>query len=199
MNLQAFRLRHAFVSSAIVFAAGAFLMAPPAIADDDSTKFASLAPRVKFTVYEPKFTAGLSLKSVALGSFDPQAVGPTPGLCSKYLTATYRTKAKSSLKIIESDACGDPGFPMLLVDSFKSKGSKIYILTTCPNHAAVGDTDCQSGSTASPADLLKNYGEVWLNLPSTAVSPKTQIQLNTKGLTVQQIKKIVRSMAVAKF
>ena len=198
MNYQAFRLRHAFVSSAIVFAAGAFLMAPPAAADD-STKFASLAPRVQFTVYEPKFTAGLSLKSVALGSFDPQAVGPTPGVCSKYLTATYRTKAKSSLKIIESAACGDPGFPMLLVDSFKSKGSKINILTTCPNPAAASDTDCQSGSTASPADLLKEHGEVWLDLPSTSVSPTTQITLYTKGLTVQQIKKIVRSMAVARF
>ena len=198
MNRQAFRLRHAFVSSAIVFAAGAFLMAPPAIADD-STKFASLAPRVKFTVYEPKFTAGLSLKSVALGSFDPQAVGPTPGVCSKYLTANYRTQAKSSLQFIESAACGDPGFPMLLVDSFKSKGSKINILTNCPNPAAVSETDCQSGSTASPADLLKKYGEVWINLPSTSVSPTTQIQLKTKGLTVQQIKKIVRSMAVAKF
>lgn len=198
MNLQAFRMRHAFVSSAIVFAAGALLTAPTAVADD-STKFASMAPRVQFTVYEPKFTAGLSLKSVALGSFDPQAVGTTPGVCSKYLTATYRTKAKSALNIIESAACSDPGSPMLLIDSFKSKGSKINILTNCPNPAAVSDTDCQSGSTASPADLLKKYGEVWLDLPSTSVSPTTQIQLKTKGLTVHQIKKIVRSMAVAKF
>ncbi|CAB5004405.1 unannotated protein [freshwater metagenome] len=198
MNFQAFRMRHAFVSSAVVFAAGAILLAQPAVADD-STKFASMAPRVQFTVYEPKFTAGLSLKSVALGSFDPQAVGTTPGVCSKYLTATYRTKAKSSLEMIESAACGDPGFPMLVVDSFKSKGSKINILTTCPNPAAVSDTDCQSGSTASPADLLKKYGEVWINLPSTSVSPTTQIQLKTEGLTVHQIKRIVRSIAVAKF
>ena len=175
----------------------ALAFAPSALAADNSN-LASLQAKVPFTIYAPKFTAQLPLRSVQLKKFDEQAVGPNPGPCTRYLTAQYGPKAGASLQLTESFPCQDPGFPFLEVESFLAKGNRVFITTKCPNANAIGHLDCQTGSTATPAQLLQAYGEAWIALPARGQSKKTQAQLYSKGLNADQIKKIIRSLVAAR-
>ncbi len=194
MQIRGIR-RLVVVCAAIAVASATMVLAPPAWSSDN-VNLASVQPKVPFTVYAPTFTAGLPLLSVKVSKFDPQAVGGKPGQCTYYLKAQYGNW-NPSLTLTESFPCSDEGFPMLKVASFHAKGSQVFINTNCPNTSAVGEADCATGSTATPAELLLNNGSTWIVLPARGGHQKTQAQLNTHRLNAKQIERIVRSLSVA--
>ena len=186
---------------------GALLMgaslafAPGVMAADIQKELETAAAKVPFTVYNPTFTANLPLAKVTLGKFSEQAVGPNPGGCTYFVTSDFGTVKNPALSINQSEACSDPGWPWLDVATFNvkfpgAKSQKVKITTSCPNKNASGGSDCRSGSTATPRQVLRqSTGETWVVLPAKGEAAKTTTAvIYTKGLTVRQIQRIVRSL-----
>jgi hypothetical protein len=199
--------RVSFGKQLMVITSGAFLIgaaltfAPGAVAADVSKDLGTAAEKVPFTVYNPTFTANLPLARVTLGTFSEQAVGPNPGGCTYFVTSDFGKAKNSALSITQSEACIDPGEPRLVVATFNvkfdgAKSQKVTITTVCPNKNAQSDSDCRSGSTATPRQILKqSTGDTWVVLPERGEAAElTTAHITTTGLTVRQIRKIVRSM-----
>ena len=186
---------------------GALLMgaslafAPGVMAADIQKELETAAAKVPFTVYNPEFTANSPLVKVTLGKFSEQAVGPNPGGCTYFVTSDFGKVTNPALSITQSEACSDPGAPLLVVATFNvkfsgSKSQKVNITTICPNKNAQSESDCQSGSTATPRKVLRqSTGETWVVLPASGEAAETTTaQITTTGLTVGQIRKIIRSL-----
>jgi hypothetical protein len=193
------RLMVLFSGAALMGASLAF--APGVVAADHLSELQTAAGKVPFTVYNPTFTANAPLVKVTLGKFGEQAVGPNPGGCTYFVTSDFGKVKNPALSINQSEACSDPGYPWLVVATFNvkfpgAKSQKVSITTNCPNKNASGGSDCRSGSTATPRQVLRqSYGETWVVLPARGEASKTTTaQITTKGLTVRQIKRIIRSM-----
>jgi hypothetical protein len=193
----------------IGIASGAFLVgasltfAPGAVAADKQKELETAAEKVPFSVYHPEFTANLPLAKVTLGKFSEQAVGPNPGGCTYFVTSDFGTVKTPTLSITQSEACSDPGDPRLVVATFdvKFSGAKsqvVTITTVCPNRDAQSESDCQSGSTPTPRQVLRqSTGDTWVVFPASGEADETTTaQITTTGLTVRQIRKIVRSMQI---
>jgi hypothetical protein len=196
-----------FGKKLVAMASGALLMgaslafAPGVVAADKQKELETAAGKVPFTVYNPTFTANAPLAKVTLGKFSEQAVGPNPGGCTYFVTSDFGTVKNPALSITQSEACSDPGDPRLVVATFNvkfsgSKSQKVSITTNCPNKNAQSQSDCQSGSTATPRQVLQqSTGDTWVVLPASGeASETTTAQITTMGLTVPQIKKIIRSL-----
>lgn len=191
----------------VAVASGALLMgaslafAPGVVAADKQQELATAAGKVPFTVYNPTFTAGLPLAKVTLGKFSEQAVGPNPGGCTYFVASDFGKVKNPALSITQSEACSDPGEPMLVVATFNvkfagAKSQKVTITTECPNKNAEGGSDCRSGSTATPRQVLQqSTGDTWVVLPARGEAAETTTaQITTTGLTVRQIQRIIRSL-----
>jgi hypothetical protein len=171
------------------------------MAADKQQELETAAKKVPFAVYNPGFTAGLPLVKVTLDKFSEQAVGPNPGGCTYFVTGDFGTVKNPALSITQSQRCTDPGDPMLEVATFNvkysgAKSQKVTVTTTCPNKNAQSESDCQSGSTATPRQVLRqSTGETWVVLPATGQATEaTTAIITTTGLTVRQISKVVRSL-----
>jgi hypothetical protein len=191
----------------VAVASGALLMgsslafAPGVVAADKQKELETAAGKVPFTVYNPTFTANAPLAKVTLGKFSEQAVGPNPGGCTYFVTSDFGTVKNPALSITQSEACSDPGDPRLVVATFNvkfsgSKSQKVSITTNCPNKNAQSQSDCQSGSTATPRQVLQqSTGDTWVVLPASGEAAETTTaQITTTGLTVRQIQRVIRSL-----
>lgn len=182
--------------------AGASLtVAPGAAAADTRKELEAAASKVPFTVYNPAFTANLPISKVTLAKFSEQAVGPNLGGCTFFVTTDFGKVKSPALSITQSQACSDPGDPRLVVATFNvkfsgAKSQKVMVTTVCPNKAAQSQSDCQSGSTATPRQVLQqSTGDTWVVLPASGeASTTTTAQITTTGLTVRQIRRVVRSL-----
>ena len=201
MSKVPFRQRLMVLISGAVLMGASLAFAPGVVAADKQQELETAAGKVPFTVYNPTFTANAPLVKVTLGKFSEQAVGPNPGGCTYFVTSDFGTVENPALSINQSEPCDDPGFPNLVVATFNvkfsgSKSQKVTITTACPNKNADGQSDCRSGSTATPRQVFRqSYGETWVVLPARGeASETTTAQITTTGLTVRQIKRIIRSM-----
>ena len=196
-----------FGKKLVAMASGALLMgaslafAPGVVAADKQKELETAAGKVPFTVYNPTFTANAPLAKVTLGKFSEQAVGPNPGGCTYFVTSDFGTVKNPALSITQSEACSDPGDPRLVVATFNvkfsgSKSQKVSITTNCPNKNAQSQSDCQSGSTATPRQVLQqSTGDTWVVLPASGEAAETTTaQITTTGLTVRQIQRVIRSL-----
>ena len=188
------------ISSAALLMGASLTLAPGAVAADKPKELGTAAEKVPFTVYNPTFTADLPLAKVTLGKFSEQAVGPNPGGCTYFVTSDFGRVKNPALSITQSEACSDPGEPRLVVATFNvkfdgAKRQKVTITTVCPNKNAQSASDCRSGSTATPRQILRqSTGDTWVVLPARGKAAETTAQITTTGLTVRQIRKIVRSL-----
>lgn len=189
------------ITSGALLVGASLTFAPGAGAADKQKELVTAAEKVPFTVYNPEFTANLSLAKVTLGKFSEQAVGPNPGGCTYFVTSDFGNVKTPALSINQSEACSDPGDPRLVVATFNvkfsgAKSQKVTITTVCPNRDAQSESDCRSGSTATPRQVLQqSIGDTWVVLPARGEAAKTTTaQITTTGLTVRQIRKIVRSL-----
>ena len=189
------------IISGVLLAGASLTFAPGAMAADRQKELETAAEKVPFTVYNPTFTANLPLAKVTLGRFSEQAVGPNPGGCTFFVTSDFGKVKTPALAITQSEACSDPGDPRLVVATFNvkfsgAKSQKVTITTVCPNKDAQSESDCQSGSTVPPRQVLRgSTGDTWVILPASAEAAETTTaQITTTGLTVRQIRKIVRSL-----
>ncbi|MDA3021840.1 MAG: hypothetical protein O2943_04115 [Actinomycetota bacterium] len=183
--------------TAVTFIGAACVLAPGALAKD-VTNLKALQKKVPFTIYTPKFTAQVPLTSLTLSKYSKQAVGSNPGKCTYYLTTQYGGGKSPMVVLVQSYRCTDPPAPMADVASFKAFGQQLTITTACPNTSATSEADCLSGSTATPARLLEQQpgtGETWIpKLPASGGHLPTTANLTTNLLSVQEIKKVVRSL-----
>jgi hypothetical protein len=189
------------VTSGALLVGAALTFAPGAVAADKQKELVTAAEKVPFTVYNPEFTANLPLAKVTLGKFSEQAVGPNPGGCTYFVASDFGNVKTPAMSITQSEACSDPGEPQLVVATFNvkfsgAKSQKVTITAVCPNQDAQSESDCQSGSTATPRQVLRqSTGDTWVVLPARGEAAKTTtVQITTTGLTVRQIRKIVRSL-----
>ena len=201
MSKLSFGKKLVAVASGALLMGAALAFAPGVVAADHLSELQTAAGKVPFTVYNPTFTANLPLAKVTVGKFSEQAVGPNPGGCTYLVTSDFGKVKNPALSITQSEACSDPGEPMLVVATFNvkfagAKSQKVIITTICPNKNAGGDSDCRSGSTATPRQVLRqSWGDTWVVLPAKGVAAKTTTAaIYTKGLTVRQIQRIVRSL-----
>ena len=189
------------ITSGALLVGEALTFAPGAVAADKQKELETAAEKVPFTVYNPTFTANLPLAKVTLGKFSEQAVGPNPGGCTYFVTSDFGKVKTPALSITQSEACSDPGDPRLVVATFNvkfsgAKSQKVTVTTVCPNKDAQSESDCQSGSTATPRQVLQqSTGDTWVVLPARGEAAETTTaQIATTGLTVRHIRKIVRSL-----
>jgi len=189
------------VASGALLIGASLAFAPGVVAADKQQELETAAGKVPFTVYNPTFTANAQLAKVTLGKFSEQAVGPNPGGCTYFVTSDFGKVKNPALSITQSEACSDPGDPRLVVATFNvkfagAKSQKVSITTNCPNKNAQSQSDCQSGSTATPRQVLQqSTGDTWVVLPASGEAAETTTaQITTTGLTVRQIQSIVRSL-----
>ena len=189
------------ITSGALLVGASLTFAPGAVAADKQKELVTAAEKVPFTVYNPEFTANLPLAKVTLGKFSEQAVGPNPGGCTYFVTSDFGKVKNPALSITQSEACSDPGDPRLVVATFNvkfsgAKSQKVTITTECPNKNAQSESDCQSGSTATPRQVLRqSTGDTWVVLPASGEATETTTaQITTRGLTVRQIQRIIRSL-----
>jgi len=190
----------AVVSGALLMGAS-LAFAPGVVAADKQMELETAAGKVPFTVYNPTFTANAPLAKVTLGKFSEQAVGPNPGGCTYFVTSDFGKVKNPALSITQSEACSDPGDPRLVVATFNvkfagAKSQRVTITTECPNKNAQSASDCRSGSTATPRQVLRqSTGDTWVVLPASGEATETTTaQITTTGLTVRQIQRIIRSL-----
>lgn len=200
MGTFSFGKRIAVVTSGALLIGASLTFAPAATAADHQKELVTAAGKVPFAVYNPTFTANNPLAKVTLGKFGEQAVGPNPGGCTYFLKSDFGDVKNPALTIYQSEACDDPGFPNLVVASFNvkfagAKSQKVTIMTACPNKNAYSGSDCRSGSTATPRQVLQQgVGETRVVLPAYGKATETTAVVNTTGLTVRQIRRVIRSL-----
>lgn len=201
MGRLPFSRRLTAIASVALFMGASLTLAPGATAADAQKELDTAATKVPFTLYNPEFTANLPLRKVALGTFSEQAVGPNPGGCTFFVTSEFGAVKNPALSITQSEACSDPGSPRLVVASFNVRfagapSQKVFVTTSCPNTNAQSQSDCRRGSTATPRQVLQqSTGDTWIVLPARGdAAETTTAQITTQGLTVRQIRKIIRSM-----
>lgn len=201
MSKLSFGKQFVAVASGVVLMGASLAFAPGVVAADKQKELETAAGKVPFTVYNPTFTANAPLAKVTLGKFSEQAVGPNPGGCTYFVTSDFGKVKNPALSITQSEACSDPGDPRLVVATFNvkfsgAKSQKVTITTECPNKNAQSESDCQSGSTATPRQVLRqSTGDTWVVLPASGEATETTTaQITTRGLTVRQIQRIIRSL-----
>lgn len=201
VNKLSFGKRIMAVTSGALLVGASLTFAPGALAADHLSELQTAAEKVPFTVYNPTFTANAPLAKVTLGKFSEQAVGPNPGGCTYFVTSDFGKVKNPALSITQSEACSDPGEPKLVVATFNvkfagAKSQMVTITTECPNKNAQSESDCRSGSTATPRQVLRqSTGDTWVVLPASgAAAETTTAQITTTGLTVRQIQRIIRSL-----
>lgn len=208
MGTFSFGKRIAVVTSGALLIGASLTFAPVATAADHQKELVTAAGKVPFAVYNPTFTANNPLAKVTLDKFNEQAVGPNPGGCTYFLTSDFgdmkNPASLSSMSIRQSEACDDPGWPYLDVATFNvkfagAKSQKVTITTACPNKNAESGSDCRSGSTATPRQVLQQgFGETRVVLPAYGKATETTAVVNTTGLTVRQIRRVIRSLETVK-
>ena len=166
------------VTAAAVAGLGMVASALPAQAMGTGNPYEDIQVGVTYTVYQPSFTAGLTMPKKASGD------GNCPSGTEENLVVKYGTKSGAQFTVFEGNPiCSDPG-DGAQVRAAKVKGATAKVYAYCDP-----DASCM------PQDVKRVGGYLLVTLPASQGLRKVNVEIETSGgISAKQLVKIARSM-----
>ena len=179
--------RLAIALGTTALAASGLLAAAPATAMGTGNQYEDLQVGVTYTVYEPGYTAGLSL--------DGDIGSPCPGGEDENVSASYGSYGAMHLSLTEGrPICVEPLGDGKIVAHVTVQGRRAAVRVACDYSNAAQWRDC------STADMARFGGLIEVTLPGTGELRATSIVLVSDGkkpLSYRQMLRVARSLQPA--